>query len=259
MAEILNLFDYNGTGKVTLDDVRRGAQELRKAKKKNKVAMWAMIVQFLVYTTLTAAACGLLYHFLNLMHDTTVDTSTGNMMVKDGSSNGVEVSIRSHGMTFSYDGTVIDSSTGLKKGCVSTNHAVQMFEHVLEGVTLMFVKKDENTGDICVVPLGHNNPSVWTDSVIELGGLVLTPDVDCSNALLEAGEISTITNDANRLLSIENIYENHLSLRDQFWDAKFNCQADARRLSVLEDLSAKQSSLVPMGYSIETSLICASS
>jgi len=202
-AEIMALFDFDGNGKVTLDEVRQGAQELKKSRKKNKIAVWAMIIQFLVYAALTAASCGVLYHFMNLMDDTTVDTS-GNLMVKDGSNSNVEVSVVSHGKTYTYEATTIDSETGKEKGCISTSRASEMFDHVVEGTTMKFVDEDLDSGEVRVLAVGTDS-SLWNDTVIDLGGLQLIPDADCA-AALEGG-------DGNRLLSVEDVYESHIAAR----------------------------------------------
>ena len=207
-AEILAAFDFDGNGKVTLDNVRQGAQELKKSKKAHKIAVWAMIIQFLVYATLSATSVGIIYHFMDIMDDTTVDPSTGNLMVKGGNN---EVSVISHGKAYTYEASAVDSKTGEEKGCISTSQAMEMFDLVVEGTGMKFIDEDQDSGDVRVLTIGANS-SVWSDSMIDLGGMVLIPDVDC--AAVFKGD------DGNRMLSEEDVYETHIAARKEYASRK---------------------------------------
>lgn len=185
VADVLSAFDFDGNGKVTVDEVHRGAELLKETKKKHKRAMWALVIQFVVYTALTAASCGVLYHFLYLMKDTAVDSSTGALMVKsnDGSAKAVQVSVKSHGKAFAVDGVVTDSVSGEEKRCVSPDKASEMFKLASEGTDVRLMQETSETGEIRVLRIGAGDIS-WTEESVDFGPIVLIPDEDCTNELL---------------------------------------------------------------------------
>ena len=186
VADVLSAFDFDGNGNVTVDEVQRGAELLKETKKKHKRAMWALVIQFVIYAALTAASCGVLYHFLWLMKDTAVDSSTGALMVKsnDGSSEAVEVSVQSHGKTFEVDAYIKDSVTGEVKDCVTEEKVREMFNLAIEGTDVRFLEKPTESGEIHVVRLGADDITM-TEDLIDFGpALHLIPDEDCSKQFL---------------------------------------------------------------------------
>ena len=57
-ANALKAFDYTGNGKVTVEEVQRGAEMLKQTQKKYKRVTWAMVVQFVVYSILAGVSLG---------------------------------------------------------------------------------------------------------------------------------------------------------------------------------------------------------
>lgn len=212
IAAALKEFDFDGTGKVTVGEVQRGAELLKATKKKHKRAVWALIIQFVVYAALTAASCGVLYHFLFLMKDTVVDPSTGTLVVKsdDGSTTDLAVSVKAKGNTYSSTGTAIDSETGLEKKCVNGPTAFEMFVQASEGTPTKFVSEDPSTQSLTVIPIG-SDVTIWTNETIDFGGLRLVPDLDCTRASRE-GEAGS-NNEGIRSLSSDDMHADHNSMR----------------------------------------------
>jgi len=173
-----------------------------------------MIVQFVVYAILAGVSLGVLYYYLYLMKDMTVDETTGILMIKtnEGASD-QEVSIKSHGETFSFDSFVVDPNTGESKGCVLGSNAVSMFKLLSEGTQTKFMAENEESGDVEVTSLGNGKIS-WTNSSIDLGdGFVLYPDADCTQRYLQ-GNLG-----GQRKLSSRDLLDGHLDLREQFLSA----------------------------------------
>jgi hypothetical protein len=212
IAEALKEFDFDGNGKVTVGEVQRGAELLKETKKKHKRAVWALIVQFVVYAALTAASCGVLYHFLFLMKDTAVDPSTGTLMVKsdDSSAEDVEVSVKAHGTAFASNSKAVDSETGLEKECIDGATAVAMFVQATEGTPTRYVSEDPSTAALTVFPIGSEEAS-WTNETIDFGRLVFVPDPDCTS--MYSGEDGSNNDGTRSLLSDENMYIDHDALR----------------------------------------------
>lgn len=213
VAEVLKSFDFDGNGKVTVDEVHRGAALLKETKKRNKIAMWALVIQFLVYAALTAAGVGVLYHFIYLLKDTTVDPSTGNLMVKsnDASADDLEVSVTAHGQTFYDDGTVIDPVTGEEKTCMHSDKAMEMFQLVSTGTDVRVLTEDSTTGAIVLDPITTHDSATWTDESIQFGEVILVPDEDCTALLfVESGESSE---DGTRALSTSDLVDANRGLR----------------------------------------------
>ena len=145
--------------------------------------------------------------------------------MKDGNNNEVDVSVVAHGQTFTYEAIAIDSETGEEKKCVSEPQAEKMFQLLLEGTTMRFVDDDANTGEIHSVALGSNSTS-WTNSDIDLGGLVLEPDSDCAAALGEGSG-------GDRLLRAEDLHDNFIASRQRFVNnhiRKLEVENDSRTL-----------------------------
>lgn len=212
IAAALKEFDFDGTGKVTIGELQRGAELLKVTKKKHKRAVLALIIQFVVYAALTAASCGVLYHFLFLMKDFAVDPSTGTLMVKsdDGSTTDVAVSVKARGNTYSSTGKAIDSETGLEKNCLNGPTAFEMFVQASEGTPTKFVSEDPSTESLTVIPIG-SDVAIWTNETINFGELVLIPDLDCTRAsrAREAGS----NNEGTRSLSSDVMHADHNSMR----------------------------------------------
>lgn len=210
VADVLSAFDYDGNGDVTVGEVQRGAELLKETKRKHKVALWALVIQFVVYAVLTAASSGALFYFLYELKDTNVDSATGNMMVKDGATNeDVEVTIKNHGVSVSSDFTATDSTTGLSKNCFYPTSVDTMFDTVAEGTTVSVVDEDLESGSFDIVPL--NGKATITDNNVQIGELVLYPDLECTEMMNNIG--------ANRLLSrglrIESLLESHMAFKDE--------------------------------------------
>jgi len=209
-ANALKAFDFDGNGKVTVDNVARGAEMLKDTQKKYKRVTWAMVVQFVVYAILAGASLGVLYYYLYLMKDMTVDETTGNLMIK--TNEGVsdqEVSIKSHGETFSYDSFVTDPTTGASKGCVLGSNAASMFRLLSEGTQTKFMVENQESGSLEVTSLGNRKVS-WTNTSIDLGdGFVLYPDADCTEKYSQG-------NLGGRKLSSKDLLDGHLDLRENF-------------------------------------------
>jgi len=216
LAEILRIFDFDGNGKVTLDEVREGAQLLKKTKKQHKMALWALVVQFVVYALLTALSCGVLYFFLHRMKDMAVDPLTGTLLVKEsGLNDGIEVSVKAHGSSFTIDETVIDDATGERKNCVFPSKAAEMFRLASEGTPVTFATEHSLTGDVHLLPLGNGAAHWSSEEIVFDGGLTLRPDASCAsnNSRFQESDEGN-----NRLLSspltAESLRNAHLALRD---------------------------------------------
>lgn len=215
IANMLKEFDFDGDGKVTLEEVQKGVEILKKTKRKHKIALWAMVIQFLVYAILSALSCAVLYHYIYLMKDTTVDPVTGNMLVQEAGTNAeVEVSVKQHGTSFRFDHMALDPVTGDKIGCFIGEQVEAMFSTVSEGSIASFVGENFVTGDYEVLPLNVNGAS-WTNSSVKIGDLILYPDLECTEKLYEINGVNR-----RRSLSVEELYdelhESHMAFRDAY-------------------------------------------
>merc|ERR1711935_1110247 len=140
---------------------------------------------------------------------------TGTLLVKDsGLHDGIEVSVKAHGSSFTIDRTVIDDVTGERKNCVFPFKAVEMFRHASEGTPVTFVAENSLTGDVHLLPLGNGAAHWSSEEIVFDGGLTLRPDASCakSSRFQESDEGNS------RLLSsqvtAESLKNAHLALRD---------------------------------------------
>ena len=226
----LTAFDYDGDGRLSSNEIARGAEQLQETQKRHRAALWALGIQFVIYAILTAASAGVLYHFLYLMKDTAVDASTGTLVIKgngaDDTGKASPVSVKSVGTAFTYDATAVNATTGLSKGCVYPSQASEIFVQVLEGTNTQFVHEDDTTGDIRVVPLGNGmNGTTWTDDGMDFGGLVLVPDVDCTEKYL----LEEHSPDHTRRLSDKALYDANRALRRQTLSAFVDTSSSNRQ------------------------------
>lgn len=133
--------------------------------------------------------------------------------------------MKAQGSVFVYDNIVMDSATWQEKGCLSSSMVTDMFYHATEGTVIKFTKEDTITKDIVVLPLGTGKVS-WSNSSVNLGGMILYPDKDCTEHYLEKTGIGSDSQGNRMLLSTEALLEAHVGLQARFVTGI----ADRRRL-----------------------------
>jgi hypothetical protein len=156
--------------------------------------------------------------------------------------------MKARGSSFSYNDIVTDSATGQEKGCLSSSMVTDMFQHATDGTVMKFTKEDAITKDIVVSSLGTGTAS-WSNSTVDLGGMILYPDMDCTNRYLEkTGEYASDSQGQRMLLSTEALLDAHVDLRTRFASSLSNdevvtANADRRRLGGGDDVGYSDSKL----------------
>jgi hypothetical protein len=195
LKEALKRFDGNGDGKLTVEELRIASDLVRDVKRGRKYTMYALVAVFILSALITGSLSLAVFLIFSSMKDTSVDTTTGTMMVKDQPS--MEVNVKSHGATFSPDAVMFDEESGMEKHCYDSDKVSEMFKAVSSGSYVTMVNTDSETGDVSVFDLGvgasgadnNNGPAskaTWSSANVSFaGGTVLIPDPTCSKDYYE--------------------------------------------------------------------------
>jgi hypothetical protein len=195
LKKALTKFDWNGDGELSVEELRIASDLLRDVKRGRKYTVYALVAVFILLALITGSLSLSVFLIFASMKDTSVDTTTGTMMVKDHP--GMEIGTKSHGAMFAPDAVMIDEEWGLEKRCYNSDKVKEMFKAVLGGTYVTLVNTDSETGDVSGYDIGvgataaDNNKgpestATWSSTNVSFaGGMVLIPDPTCSNDYYE--------------------------------------------------------------------------
>lgn len=250
MRKLLESYDTNGDGTLSLRQLAMGAQKHGRTEQQNQhlfskinLLMLLLIISMIFNVGLSVGFGFFISNKIETSKETYVNPSTGIMTVKkpppgsslslarrlsstiinyrevpssdtDPAIETIAVVVNSQGNTHASSGyTVTDPGTGDVVNCYSEEEIIAMFLSISSGAATMLAEKNPTNGDFCVHQLGGSTePIAWTDDAVQLGGgVVAVPNSICTNDARRGRHLSEVTEGTMK--------EHHRSLKDHVFDA----------------------------------------